>query len=181
MQQKRLPELNMNEVQIADNIIQRTLDRLLKIYNGVSERGIKALFLTNGGGVVTVLAYLHNSSSAYNSCLVVSLCLFLIGLGLTVLLVGFDHYLSLNSLKNYNDNIIRYNNGKINLADTLIITNKCLTKIGKAIIPIGYVSAILFFIGTIFGMYGYIKYDLKSESEYSVLSFKVTQCTLPKK
>lgn len=125
MLEKKLNEMNPLEIQIADNIIQRTLDRLLVMYGGVSERGIKALFLINGGGIVAMLAFLHDSYTNKNIYLLLSLGCFLLGLILTVMLVGIDYYIGMRFLNNYTSNINKLNNGEIKLRETQNYTTPC--------------------------------------------------------
>lgn len=118
---KKLNEMNPAEVQLTDTIVQRTLDRLSVMYAGVSERGIKALFLINGGGIVTMLAYFHEPSVEKNILLFLSFVCFLLGLMLTVILVGIDYYIGMKFLNNYSSNIKNLTMEKLNCQKHKII------------------------------------------------------------
>jgi hypothetical protein len=152
---KKLNEMNTSEIQITNNIIYRTHDRLLNIYAGVTERALKALFLINGGGVVALLAYLHDSSPLVFNKLICSLTCFLLGLVLTVVLVALDFYVCLNYLNNYTLNLTSFNHGEIKLEDVQHYSTRPLSKLTKFTVYVGYTAALLFLAGCVFGVLGF--------------------------
>jgi hypothetical protein len=155
MQRKKLTEMDTSEIQITNNIIYRTHDRLLNIYAGVTERALKALFLINGGGVVALLAYLHDSSPLVSTKLLLSLGCFLMGLILTVILVALDFYVCLNYLNNYTANLKHFNHGEIELEEVQNYSTRPLSKLTTFTVYVGYTAAILFLIGCLFGVLGF--------------------------
>lgn len=154
MLQKKLSEMDTNEIQITNNILFRTENRLLDIYAGVTERALKALFLINGGGVVTLLAYLHDTSVA-NLKLILSLAAFLLGLLMTVVVVAVDYYVCLKSLRNFTVNLQRFNNDNIKLDEAQHYTTPSLSIITKLTVYLGYTAALLFLSGCVLGVAGY--------------------------
>jgi hypothetical protein len=79
MLEKLLNQMNELERKDAEASLQRVRDLLLSTYDGATERGIKSLFLTNGGGLISVLTYFH-ASPKENSHLIWSFYLFTTGL-----------------------------------------------------------------------------------------------------
>jgi hypothetical protein len=154
MLQKKLSEMDPNEIQITNNILFRTENRLLDIYAGVTDRALKALFLINGGGVVTLIAYMHDSS-VVNIKLIASLAAFLLGLLLTVMVVAVDYYVCLESLRNFAANLQRFNNDKIKLDEAQHYTTRSLSVVTKTTVYLGYAAALLFLTGCSLGVAGY--------------------------
>jgi hypothetical protein len=152
---KNLSEMNENEIQITNNIVFRTQDRLLNIYAGVTERALKALFLINGGGVVAMLAYLNDSATATNNKMLVALGCFLTGLVFTVLVVAVDYYVCFKSLNNYSANLRRFNRGEIKLEETQNYSSKGLSDLTVFTVFSGYFAAVLFLTGCACGVMGY--------------------------
>ena len=63
MLRKKLKDMNNEEKSITDKITFEIMNELKSTYAGAAERGQKCLFLLNGGGVVTILAYMHTTGA----------------------------------------------------------------------------------------------------------------------
>jgi hypothetical protein len=155
MQRKKLSEMDTHEIQITNNIIYRTQDRLLNIYSGVTERALKALFLINGGGVVALLTYLHDSSPFIMTKLILSLSCFLLGLIMTVFLVAIDFYVCLNFLNKYTANLRTFNSDEMRLEEIQNYATPGLSKITRATVYMGYMAGLLFLAGCAFAVTGF--------------------------
>jgi hypothetical protein len=157
MQNKRLNEMDVssNEPQLAFSILQQTRNYFLTTYAAVTERSINTLLLVNGGGVVTVLAYLHASARTNNVCLTFAWISYLTGIFFTISVVACDQYVCTRYLKTHVTNVQQFNLNAISLADAQVVSTPNLEKIATFSYPCGWLALAWFFVGCVLGLEGY--------------------------
>lgn len=100
-------------------ILDEMLMRLINIYMTSTQHGINTMFLINGGGIVTLLAYLSSPNIKINFYLIISLCFFILGLCISVVVVMADYFLCRQSVINFNKNLEYYSEGYIDIRAAL--------------------------------------------------------------
>ncbi|MBV8802243.1 MAG: hypothetical protein JO131_04635 [Gammaproteobacteria bacterium] len=101
------------EKHLATSNIIREESNVNSLYLGCAERAIKALFLINGGGVITVLTYIYHATTlSANLFTSISLVAFLIGLALVFNVVARDFYYIKDKSIEFKDDIQYFLLGK---------------------------------------------------------------------
>ena len=154
----RLDEMNpnTNENQWAIWNILRAEENLKSIYFGCVERSIKALFLLNSGGTITILAYIyHAQNSCAKALLSIGLILFLLGLLFAVSVVGFDYFLFLKKLRQYNRDIRTFFAFQLPFNRIQEFSPNQNDKAGLIGVWLGIISLVFALLGIAFGLLGY--------------------------
>lgn len=130
---------------------------LLEQYNFATKQIIKALFLINSGGVITILAYWYRGAKGCSTLLLgSSLGMFLIGLILAFILVAADYFLCKHRVESFNSNMLQlYNNS---ITPSLIPDfngHHPAPKYALTIVIIGIISGAAAGLGIFFGILGF--------------------------
>jgi uncharacterized membrane protein len=107
---KKYSELEPNLQAFLFQMLLKEEDKNQHLYLGAVERAIKALFLLNSGGVVTILAYMNHlgNSGSFNHFLIGSLIIFLIGIISALIVVVIDYLFLLDRLNKFNEDTKKY-------------------------------------------------------------------------
>src|SRR5258708_5461588 len=155
----KLNELSETQQQVMNNCIKikEATNTLSNIYLCCMETTIKALFLLNAGGTVTVLAYMHQVMHIkQKTCLFsISLVSFLAGLIFTFILVAYNFGSLYKRLKEFIDDIMNYRSNKIQFNEIKLFNlseiNSYKTK-SLIAICIGAIAGLLGIIGIATGI-----------------------------
>ncbi len=152
MLKKNIDKMSEIEKREAKKAFEKYESLLFEIYLGATERAIKAMFITNGGATVAILAYLHGLGTTAPRNLWGALGCFVLGLIIAVVLVGIDYYICLKNMNNFRARVGKFHMGEANLNETFILNqSRFLTWI---LIVSGFISGLLFIVGClIFGCY----------------------------
>lgn len=162
---KKINEMEPSQRDIAvGNIIREEVD-IFQVYMGCAERLIKSLFLLNSGGVVTLLAYLHDKLSSVDVdnqvwCLSISLRLFILGLMSAFFLVVADYFFLGKRLFNYMKQSREFLDDKISFSKInrfAGVPDFCCEKILYffCVMFMGGVSVLSAVFGILVGLYAY--------------------------
>lgn len=151
---RKYDELDSEQRNYVFFYIIRCEDILRNLYLGSVERGIKALFLLNAGGTVTVLTYISNKIYWAKFLSIISLATFLIGLLLAVIVVFYDFKFLYQILEDFKSDINKYFKNEIPLKQ---IRYLFLEKKGsyKPVVWCAYISTFCIPVGILFGLLGY--------------------------
>lgn len=150
---RQINDLNQAEASYAAENIARMGDNLQSIYLGCLERITSALFLINGGGVVTILAYMYKSEGPNNSILlfVYSLCSFIVGLLLAFTYTALDFWLVRKKLLRFSNDAFDFFINKISFMEiNLFDPHKKRASLAPLIF--GFGSSIFSFLGIFQGI-----------------------------
>lgn len=140
----------------------RTLDMLRDLYLGASERAIKSLALVNGGGVITMLSYIH-AISPPNEYVKFSLYAFIGGFVLFFLIVLLEFKFCSSQFEKFAKQIRQFYKDEIGFSE-IDIFNQEKKPFWKNNIPkwLGYLSFGLALVGIVLGLVGfYMTYNGK--------------------
>ena len=154
MQEKCISEMNVDEKIKAETIFNRSIDIHLTGFLGATDRVVKALFLINGGGVVTLLSYLHGLPTAHCHSLLWSLGMFLLGVFLIGIIVVLNFDISLINFNKFINNFKRFFHNETIFSNTQKIGVSVV--ITKMLLILGHLSFVCFLIGVGVGLYGYL-------------------------
>lgn len=119
--EKRINEMSFPEREAAVTNILREKGAIYDTYIGCAERIIKALFLMNSGGVVTILAYLHGFKEAgavkNEYWINLSLCVFLTGLVSAFILVACDYLIVNRGFTKYSSHTRKFLRNEISFSE----------------------------------------------------------------
>ncbi|HCD9515733.1 TPA: hypothetical protein NGI80_000182 [Legionella pneumophila] len=128
------------------------------LYLGSAERAINTLFLLNTGGTVTLLTYLFQKKQPDINCfLIFSLCTFIIGIILALIVVLIDFEYLRKNLTKFCDNMCKYLDGDILYNEIRQFQQNTMNKLFNCSLWAGYLSLLCIFLGITFGLYGYFK------------------------
>lgn len=144
----------MNEVQKNEikGILFYARNLIVTYYFNVVERAIKLLSIINGGGTITILTFIHSTSSKINWMLNFSLIAFLFGIILLLILVALDYQQELCRINDFDIDIREFYSNKTSLDE---IRHFKLPRDKNWVAYIGYASGSVAAIGIGAGIYGY--------------------------
>jgi hypothetical protein len=156
---KKYSELEPNQQAFLFQMLLREEDKNQHLYLGAVERAIKALFLLNSGGVVTILAYMSNlgNNGSFNYYLIGSLIIFLIGIISALIVVVIDYLFLLDRLNKFNEDTKKYLGNNISYNEIRQFNRQCNVsrKIWYFSICSGFISLACIIVGIGLGMKGY--------------------------
>ena len=152
---KKYSELNSEQRNNIFFYILRCEDALRNLYLGSVGRGIKALFLLNAGGTVTVLTYISDEEGWSKFLSIISLTTFLIGLLLTLIVVFFDFKFLYKDLENFKADINKYFSNEIPLKQIKYLFPEKNDLYKPMVIYCAYISTFCMPVGILFGLMGY--------------------------
>lgn len=128
------------------------------VYQGCAERAIQTLLWFNGGGAVTILAYIYNlSECSINFFVKISLVVFLCGLILAFYVVARDFEWAKNESQKFHGDVNSFILGEIPFSSIRRFQPKTvlIDKQVKLTLIFGELSAGCAVWGTAFGLLGY--------------------------
>ncbi len=157
----RFNNMDPNQQQNIISIILRHDEVLRTIFLGSIERIIKALFLVNAGGLITLLAYLYKDHVTMNARVLfnTSLNWFLFGFIFAFIVVISDYLSLLFRTKNYNKQTSQFLSKKqleFEKIDEFKAKSFWREFINWAVIVIGTISFVFAVIGVYYGYLGFI-------------------------
>lgn len=152
MLRKKIHEMDDLEKLKTESIVQNMLQLLLQAYNSATERGIKALFIANGGGLVTMLTYFYGLPCSKQKLLLLPLKLFLVGFIAAIIIVAIDYLMCLKNIFTYKQKVTRFAAGKINLEEMHNVYNWKNWIMLIVLVLLGCLSAIIFIAGCWIGI-----------------------------
>lgn len=155
---KKYTELLPEDKAKIFNVLFREHENNRNLYLGSAERAINTLFLLNTGGTVTLLAYLAPKKQPYINCfLISSLCTFIIGIILALIVVVIDfEYLRRNFTK-FSVNMFKYLDGDMLYNEIRQFQQNAINILFNCSLWAGYLSLLCIILGIAFGLYGYFK------------------------
>src|SRR3990167_7198273 len=152
MLEKKIHEMNELEKQKTESIAQNMLQLLIQTYNGATERGLKALFIANGGGLVTMLTYFYGLPCLKQKLLLLPLKLFLAGFIAAIIIVSIDYLICFRNVLSYKEKVKKFAVGKIALEEMQNLAGWKNWAFLIFLILLGCVSVVLFIAGCWLGI-----------------------------
>ncbi len=155
---KCINDMTPPQADAAKANILRIDDRLSIIYQGCSERAVKALFLVNSGGVISILTYIFQDRKLiHNPDIKFSLLTFLFGLAFVFLgVVGVDYFLSFYRSQSFGRQVKKFIGNEIAFFDIHQFNKPGLRWFDLLVLAFGILSGGCAIGGILFGLKAYL-------------------------
>ncbi|MFA6058614.1 MAG: hypothetical protein WC756_10485 [Taibaiella sp.] len=152
---KRIGEMDSATSGWAMQNINMHANNIWNMHSNAAERIIKILLFLSSGGVVTILAYISNTTkNAGAFCLSGSLIMFLLGLSIATFLVAYDYYVSRTYLIRFCKDYSDFTENKISFDQIWHFSSN--RKSGAHLIWMGLICFFFIALGVTLGLCGYL-------------------------